>query len=177
VDPEDLVADIALEPVDGQDDPAGLGGDPPHTGPVGQRQGERFVGAIPEVSEVAWADRDAASSQLGVDLRDTAMLGMTEGADGGDHIEPELMVGQDDRAFLLGADGDAESGTIGVAAASDLEGETDQAIQGSDGAASLVSGPERRPARRAGAGRGGQLQDTRGSGSLSASRHRKIPGR
>ena len=112
-----------------------------------------------------------------MDLRDAAMLGMTQGADGGDDIQAKLVLGQDDAALLLGADRDAESGTIGVATASNLEGEADQTLHGSDGAACFISGPEWRSARRAGASQGGQFEDTVRGGSLCTSRHRQTPGR
>ena len=48
--------------------------DPPQSGDVRGGQCQEFVVAVQEVADAPGADRDAAADQLGVDLREAAML-------------------------------------------------------------------------------------------------------
>jgi hypothetical protein len=115
------MTDVRLEAVDGQDHPAGPGGDPPQPSAVRGGQGQQFVVAVQEVADAARADGHAASGQLGMDLREAAMLGVTQATDRGDDVEAELVLGQGEAALLLGPQADAVSGAVGVAATPDLE--------------------------------------------------------
>jgi site-specific DNA recombinase len=139
--PEDLVADVRLQPVDRRDHLTGRGRDPPQ--PPGARagQGQQLVVAVQEVGDAPQADRHAAAGQLGVDLRHAAALGMPKGADQGDDVEAELVLGQDQPALLLGPQRRAEPSAAAVAAAADLEAQADQPVEGGDGAAGLGGGP------------------------------------
>jgi site-specific DNA recombinase len=119
--PEDLVADVGLEAVDGQDDPTGLGRDPAQPLGVGAGQGEQFVVAVQEIGDGSLGDDDAAASQFGVDLGDAAVLGVAESADRGDDVEAELVVGQGEATLLLGPQTDATALAVGVAAGAELE--------------------------------------------------------
>ena len=69
------------------------------------------------------------------------MLGIAEGADEGDDIESELMLGQGVAAFGLGAVGPEPGGAVAVAATADLQGKADESIEGSDGAVVVIVGP------------------------------------
>jgi hypothetical protein len=93
-----------------------------------------------------------------MDLGDAAVLGMPQGADGGDDVEAELVLGQGEAALLLGPQRDGVAGAVRVATASDLEPEPDRAGQGGDGPLGLVGGPERPGAGGADAGESGQLE-------------------
>jgi site-specific DNA recombinase len=142
-DPEHLVADIGLQPVDGQDHPAGRGGDPPQPLGVRQRERQQFVVAVQQIADAARADRYAATDQLGVDLRDAAMLGVAESTDRGDDIETEFVLRQGEPPLLLGPQAGAMARAVGVAAAADLEAQQDQPLQGHDGPLGRGRGPER----------------------------------
>ena len=108
--PEDLVADVGLEAVDGQDHPAGGRGHPPEPLGVGEREGEQLVVAVQQVGDGAEAEGHAAADQLGMDLGDAAVLGMPQGADQGDDVEAELVLRQGEAPLLLGAEGDVRGG-------------------------------------------------------------------
>ena len=127
------MADVGLQAVDGQDHPAGGRRHPPQPLGVGEREGQQLVVAVQQVGDGAEAERHAAAGQVGVDLGDAAVLGVPQGADQGDDVEAELVLGQGEAALLLGAERDARSGGSGVMAAADLEAEPDGAVQGGDG--------------------------------------------
>ena len=78
--------------------------------------------------------------QLAVDLGDAAVLGVAEPADGGHDVEAELVIGQGEVGFGLGPVGSEETGTIEIGAASDGEGQSEDAIEGGDGAEVVVVG-------------------------------------
>ena len=169
------MADVGLEAVDGQDHPPGLGRDPPQ--PLGVRagQGQQLVVAVQQVADAARADRHAAADQLGVDLRDAAVLGVAEAADQGDDVEAELVLRQGEAALLLGPEADPVARAVGVAAAADLEPQPDEAVQGGDGPPGLVGRPERPAAGGAGPRVGGQFQGPVGLGAGTPSRHGATP--
>ena len=77
-----------------------------------------------------WQMAHAAAGQLGMDLGDAAVLGVAQGADQGDDVEAELVLGQGEAALGLGAVGDGVAGAVRVAAAADLEPEADRAVAG-----------------------------------------------
>src|SRR5256885_6531178 len=111
-----------------------------------------------------------------MDLREAAMLGMTQVPDQGDDVQTELVPRQDEPTLLLGAQGHPESWAIAVAAAANLDAEPDHAVEGGDNAVILVGGPERATARRADPGLGRQLELTRRLGAGGPSGHRSSPG-
>ena len=140
-----------------------------------QREGQQLVVAVQQVGDGAGADGHAAADQLGMDLGDAAVLGVPQGADRGDDVEAELVLGQGEAALLLGAERDAVAGAVGVAAAADLEPEPDGAVQGGDGPLGLVGGPERPAAGGAGPREGGQFEGLIGLGSGAPSGHGWTP--
>ena len=162
-DPEDLVADVGLQAVDGQDDPPGLRRDGRQALGVRARQGQQLVVAVQEVADAADADRHAAAGQFGVDLGDAAVLGVAEHADQGDDVEAEFVLGQGEAPLLLGPEAGLVAGALGIAAAADLEPEPDEALQGHDGPLGLVGRPER-PAT------GGAVPRVRGSSMVRSGR-------
>ena len=80
-DPEDLMADIGLQAVDGQDDAALRAQQRLQPLGIGRGQGPQFIVAVQEVGDGARGDDDPAAGQLAVDLGDAAVLGMAESAD------------------------------------------------------------------------------------------------
>ncbi len=96
------MADVGLEAVDRQDRPPGRRGQPADADGVGQRQGEQLVVAVQQVADAPDADRHAAADELGVDLRDAAVLGVAKRADRRDDVEAELVLRQGEPALLLG---------------------------------------------------------------------------
>jgi site-specific DNA recombinase len=148
-DPEHLVADIGLEAVDGQNHLAGRGSDPPEPRGVREREGQQLVVAVQQIADAARADRHAAADQLGVDLRDTAMLGVAEPTNQGDDVEAELVLRQGETPLRLGTEADLVASAVGVATTADLQVQADQPLQGHDGALRRGGGPERPGAARA----------------------------
>ena len=110
-----------------------------------------------------------------MDLRDAAVLGMAQATDQGDDVEAELGFGQGEPPLLLGPERGPESRAVGFATPADLDAEAEDAVEGDDGAAVLVGGPERPVAAGAAAGRGGQLQLTGRLRPGGPSGHRSNP--
>jgi site-specific DNA recombinase len=175
--PEHLVADVGLQPVDGQDHPARRGGHFPE--PLGVRQRERpqLVIAIQQVANAPRADRHAAADQRGVDPRDAAMLGVAEGADQGDDVQAELVPGQRAAALLLGAQAGLVSGAVGVPTAADLQVQADQPLQGHDGPPRRGRGPEWTGAGGASPRVGRPIHGPIGPGASTPSRQGMTPRR
>jgi hypothetical protein len=67
-----------------------------------------------------------------VDLRDAAVLGVSEPADQRDDVEAELMLRQGIASLLLGAETDPPPRALRVATAAELEVQSDDALQGGD---------------------------------------------
>ena len=100
-----------------------------------------------------------------MDLRDAAVLGVAEPAGQGDDIQAELVLGQGETPPLLGAQAGPASGTVGVAAAADLQVQADQPLQGHDGAPRRGGAPERPGAGGADPCVGGQIHGPIGLGA------------
>jgi hypothetical protein len=99
--PEHLVADIRLQAVEGQDDPALAPQHPPQPARVGQVGGEQLVVAVEQVGDAALGNLHPAPAQGGVDLRHAAVLAVAQHPDQGDDIQPELLLRQRQRALRL----------------------------------------------------------------------------
>ena len=80
-DPEDLVADVGLQAVDGQDDAALRAEQRAQPLGVGGGQGPQLIVAVQQVGDGALGDDDPAAGQLAVDLGDAAVFGIAEPAD------------------------------------------------------------------------------------------------
>jgi hypothetical protein len=110
-----------------------------------------------------------------MDLRDASVLGMAEGADEGDDVEAELVLGEGEAALLLGAEGNMVAGAVGPATTPDLESEPDRTVEGGDRALGLVGGPEWPAALGTGAGECGEFEGLAGLGAGSPSGHGETP--
>jgi hypothetical protein len=91
-----------------------------------------------------------------VNLRDAAVFDVAEATDQCEDVQAELMVRQGEMRLRLGSVGPVEAFTGGVGTASDVQGETDDAVQGGDGAEVAVVLPEFVEADRAIVGDGKQ---------------------
>ena len=138
--PEDLVADVGLQAVDGQDDAALRAQQRLQPLGIGRGQGPQLVVAVQEVGDGALGEDDPAAGQFVVDLGDAAVLGIAEPADQGHDVEAELVIGQGEVGLGLGAVGPEEAGAIGIGAASDGQGQPEDAVEGGDGAEVVVVG-------------------------------------
>src|SRR5262245_5743295 len=138
---------------------------------VGQGHGQQFVVTVEEVGERPLADRQAAGQQLPVNLGDAAVLGVAQGTDEGDDIQPQLMLGQGIAAFGLGAVGPEVGGAVAGAAAADLESEADEAAEGDNGAVVVRVGPPAVAAGGAVLTPGRELLGGRGFGSCGLADH------
>ena len=163
-DPEDLVTDVGLQSVDGQDDTALIAQQWLQALGVGTGQRPEFVIAVQEVGDRALSDDQPAAGQLAVDLGDAAVLGMSEPTDCGHDIESELVIGQGEVGLGLGPVGPEEAGTSGIVTASDSQCEAEDAVEGRDGAEVVVAGPEPVLTLGAVAGDGNQAQGAIGLG-------------
>ena len=141
-DPQDLVPDVRLQPVDGQDHPRLVGQHGPQPGVVGEGDGEQFVVPVEQVGDGPFGDADAAAVQVGADLGDRAVLAVAEVADEGDDVESELVVREGEAALGLGAVRSADGRTGVVAAAADGQVQAGDAVQGGEGTAVDVVGPQ-----------------------------------
>ena len=174
--PEDLMADIGLQAVDGQDHAAFALGHPPEAVGVGQRQGEQFIVPVEQVGHAALTDGHATADHLGVDLGDAAVLGVAQGADQRDEVQAELVLGQDETPFGLRSQGPPVPRAVGLPAAADLDDKSDGPVESDHRAAIGVGGPKRRATLRAARGQTGQIELAVGYGSGGPSSHRCTPG-
>jgi hypothetical protein len=105
-------------------------------------QGAQLVVAVQQVGDAARGEDDAASGQFAVDLGDAAVLGRAEPADGRHDVEAELVVGQGEAGFGLGAIRAQEARAIGVGAASDRQDQAHHVLERGDRAEVMVIGME-----------------------------------
>ena len=134
------MADIGLQPIDGQDDATLVAQQRSQPLGVGRGQRPELVVAVQEVGDRALSDDQTAAGQFPVDLGDAAVLGMAEPTDQGHDVEPEFVIGQGEMGLGLGPVGAEEAGAIGIVTASDGQGQVEDAIEGGDGAEVLVTG-------------------------------------
>jgi hypothetical protein len=78
--PEHLVADVGLQAIDGQDDPALFRQQALEPGVAGQGDGQQLVVAAQQVADGALGDGQAAAREAAVDLGGGAVLGVAQGA-------------------------------------------------------------------------------------------------
>ncbi len=109
---------------------------------VGRGQGAQLVVAVQEVADGAWGDGDAPAGQLLVDLGEAAMLGVTQSPYRGQHVEAKLVVGQGQEGLGFGMEGAMKGGTVGVGGAAYVHRQSPDGVEGGDGAAVGVRGPE-----------------------------------
>src|SRR4051812_6806337 len=134
-------------------------------------EGAQFVVAVQEVADRAQGDGDATARQLLVDLRDAAMLGVTEAPDQGEHVEAELVMGQGDEGLRFRAAGTVVARAVGVGAAANAQGEARDSVEGGNGAIFGVGGPKGMTALRAVSSHRGKGLDLCGARSATAACH------
>ena len=132
--PQHLVADVRLQAVDGQHDALLAAQQPAQALRVGRGEGAEFVIAVEQVADGALGEDDAAAGELLMDLGDAAVLGVAEAADQGDDVEAELVVGQGEVGFGLGAVGAVVARAGGVGAAADAQRQAGDGVEGRHGA-------------------------------------------
>jgi hypothetical protein len=115
-DPEDLVADMGLQPVDGQDGTALGKQERTETFRIGGRNRAEFVVAVEQVADRPFGDHDPAAAQFGVNLGYAAVLDISEVADKGNDVKPELVMGQGKMGFRLWSIGFVKARARGVGA-------------------------------------------------------------
>ena len=86
-DPEHLMADIGLQAIKRQDDPALDLGKPLEAGRVRQREREQFVVAFEQMGDRARGDSDATVEQVLMHLRNPAVLPRAQDAYPRDNIQ------------------------------------------------------------------------------------------
>ena len=155
-DPENLVADIRLQAVESQDDPALPGQEPPQAMAVGQGGREELVIAVEQIGDAALCDHHASLAQGGVDLRDGAVVAMTQGSNERHDVKAERVLGQRQSALSLGPIRPVVARTRDALAAADLQVQAHSARERHQGAAVLVADPHRAAAGRAEATHGAQ---------------------
>src|SRR3954452_21066635 len=93
------------------------------------RGGDQLAIAVEQVGYAALADRHAAPVELAVDLGHTAVLAVAQIADQRDHIQPELMLRQRQRALGLWSPRLMVSTTGPGLTAPDLQAQANQTAQ------------------------------------------------
>src|SRR5262249_35060576 len=116
-------------------------------------------------------DVQAAATQGLMDLGDAAVFGVTEAADGGDHIESELMLGQSVEALGLGPVRFAVAVAAAVVATVDIQQQADESGERGDGTSIPVVGPQALAARDAMGKPWAQVLGTSGLGSRRLTGH------
>ena len=128
--PEDLVADVGLEAVDGQDHPAGRRRSPAGGVRVGAATGQEFIVTVQEIGDGAEAEGHVAAGEFGMDLGDAPALGMPQGPTRAMTSRPNSWSGRANRASASGRRGVGAAGAGMVVAAADVEPEPDPAAPG-----------------------------------------------
>jgi hypothetical protein len=101
-DPQHLVADVRLEPVDRQHHPALMSGNPLQPEAVRQPHGQQLIVPVQQVGHRPLAHRQAAADQRPVDLGHAAVLPVPQRPGQRDHVQPELVLRQRDGPLDLG---------------------------------------------------------------------------
>jgi hypothetical protein len=90
-DPQHLMADIGLQAIEGQNDPALRLSDPLEARRVGERESEQFVVAVEQMGDCPGGDGHSPLAQVLIDFRQTAVLRVAQGAYPGNDIEAKLV--------------------------------------------------------------------------------------
>jgi hypothetical protein len=139
--PEDFLADIGLEPIASQSDPALRLGQAPQPCRVLQGQGAQCVVALQQIGHRAGRHSETALPQRLLDGRHPVVVGIARRADAGQDIEAKRVLGQGQAPCHGGPVRCAPLGTRRIEAAPNLEGEPHHGLQGRDGAIVVLGGP------------------------------------
>jgi hypothetical protein len=92
-DPQHLMADVRLQAIQGQDDPALGLGEALQSGGIGEREGEQSVVAFEQMRDRPRGDGHPAVAQVLMDFRQTTVLRLAQGPDACNDIEAKLVLG------------------------------------------------------------------------------------
>lgn len=123
-DPQDFMAHVGLQAVEGHEDPALGRGDAVETIGILEGEAEQFIITLQEVGDCTLGHRDPVVDQGLMDLRDAAVLRIASSAHKGDDIEAELVLGQGQAAFGFRAIGFAKLRAVGVETAANRQCKT-----------------------------------------------------
>ena len=120
-DPEDFMAHIGLEAIEGQDDPPLRLGNAPETRRGLEGEGDQFVIALQEIGDRAGRDGQPPLDQRLMDFRHTTVGPIASGTNEGEDIKTKLMLGQGQTPFYFGPVGFPHLRTGWIEAAPNLE--------------------------------------------------------
>ena len=141
--PEPLMADIRLQAIKRQDDPALGLGNPLEAGRVRQREREQCVVAFTQMRDRPRGDGDAPIEPVLMHVRNTTMLRLAQRAHPRDDIQAKLVLGQSQPSFFFWAVGAAELWTGPVETAPAVQGEMHHVCQGRARTLGMLGGPHR----------------------------------
>src|SRR5215471_971182 len=142
-DPQHLMADVRLEAIEGQDDPALGVGDPLQTSGIGKREGEQCVVALKQMHDRPRGNGHPTVAQVLMDFGQATVLRVAQSTDTRNDIEAKLVLGQGEPSLFFRSVGAAELWTGPVETAPDLEGEMHHVVQSRDRTIVMIGGPHR----------------------------------
>jgi hypothetical protein len=140
-DPQHLMADVRLEAIERQDDPALGLGDPLQAGGVRQRAGEQCVVPFEPMAHGPWGDGHTALAQVVIECGHTAMLRVTQGTDRRHDIKATRVLGSGQATLCFRTVGTVALRTAPVETAPDVQGERHHVVQGRERARVMRGGP------------------------------------
>ena len=135
------MADIGLQAIKRQDDPALGLGKPLEAGSVSERESEQFVLACEQMRDRPRGDGNTPVEQVLMHVRNTAVLRIAQSPHPRDDIQAKLMLGHGQPPFFFWAVGAAKLRTGSVETAPDLQGEMHHVVQGRDRTIVMIGGP------------------------------------
>jgi hypothetical protein len=142
-DPEDFMADVGLEAIEGQDDAASGLREALEAERILEREGHQCVITLQEIGDRPWSYGHAALNEGLRDVRDTPMVAVAPLSNEGNNSKAQCMLGECQAPLLFRPIGLAILRTSGVEAAPDLEREPQDRLQGGDATVVMVRGPHR----------------------------------
>jgi hypothetical protein len=149
--PEDFMADLGLETIEGQDDATTDLGDTVEARRVLQREGDQFIVTLQEIRDRPWGHCHVALDQGLMDFWDTAVVAIALLPHEGDDVKTKLVLGKCQAPFVFGTVGVVHVRTGLVETATNLEGEPQDRVERGDGPVVMVGSPQRLATGGAGA--------------------------
>jgi hypothetical protein len=139
--PEDFLADVGLEPIEGEEDPTLQRRQLPQTRGVLEGARDQCVIALQQIGD--WPRRDSATplDHRLMESRDTGVVGRAPRAKKGEDSEAKRVLGQGQAPCRVGSVRFAHLGTRRIEAPPHLEGEVHDSLQGCDGTIVVLGGP------------------------------------